>query len=241
MHVLPKMKEKKQRYCENHLELGLQVVSLHLRMWFCFVGVFCFFFINIIKKKKKFPPCMAAEPTETHFVTGHQCSSLHRLMQLSVPFSELYIDLSSANAAEAKGNYKGLQFVCLYGTAFGNHSRPKRPDGNMCVSCTNRQHLSTEIEIWVLRGIFVQRGKLRPWDQKIGEKFYSQTHRTAYPDSTTLFLGSETSFIQQTLSEGLLPGTTLSDRKTTVNKTDKNPSPYKFPCNLHSSWEKRGK
>lgn len=33
-------------------------------------------------------------------------------MQLSVPFSELCIDLSSANAAEAKGNYKGL-WICL--------------------------------------------------------------------------------------------------------------------------------
>lgn len=30
-------------------------------------------------------------------------------MQLSVPFSELCIDLSLTNAAEAKGNYKGLR------------------------------------------------------------------------------------------------------------------------------------
>lgn len=37
-------KKEKQRHHENHFELGLQVVSLHLWMWFCFV-----FFITIIK------------------------------------------------------------------------------------------------------------------------------------------------------------------------------------------------
>lgn len=36
-------KKEKQRHHENHFELGLQVVSLHLWMWFCFV-----FFITII-------------------------------------------------------------------------------------------------------------------------------------------------------------------------------------------------
>lgn len=42
-------------------------------------------------------------------------SSLQDPMELSVPFRELGLDLSSVNAAEAKGNYKGLQvFLSLW-------------------------------------------------------------------------------------------------------------------------------
>lgn len=59
-------KKEKQRHHENHLELGLQVVSSHLWLWFGFA-----FFMTIIKQKEKPPTCMAAEPTETHCVTRH--------------------------------------------------------------------------------------------------------------------------------------------------------------------------
>lgn len=58
-------------------------------------------------------------------------------MQLSVPFSELCIDLSSANAAEAKGSYEGL-WVCLpLWEAFLNHSGPKDPTELEKVICAS--------------------------------------------------------------------------------------------------------
>lgn len=115
--VLSKRKKEKQRdTVKITLNLNCSCFFATLDV-FLFAHLFICFFIPITNKKGKSPPRMAAEPTETHFVPGDQWSSLHSLMQLSVSFRELCTDLSSANAAEAKGNHKVSGFVCLYGIA----------------------------------------------------------------------------------------------------------------------------
>ena len=47
-----------------------RTTSYFLASWI-WLGLVGFFFITIIKKKGKFPPSVAAEPTETRFATGH--------------------------------------------------------------------------------------------------------------------------------------------------------------------------
>jgi hypothetical protein len=51
-------------------------LDLAYRLFLCiFEGGFIFTFPHYHfqkkKKRKKFPPCMAAQPVEIHFVTGH--------------------------------------------------------------------------------------------------------------------------------------------------------------------------
>lgn len=68
VHVLSTKEEKQWSCQENHLELGLQVTSLHLGCGSLLLGCF---FISTIKKKEKFTAGLAAEPTETRSATGH--------------------------------------------------------------------------------------------------------------------------------------------------------------------------
>lgn len=137
-------------------------------------------------------------------------------MQLSVPFSELCIDLSSANAAEAKGNYEGL-WVCLpLWEAFLNHSGPKDPAELEKVICaspfipalTGNVHSQGEQSGHTQRHLcsLVESSYLGSAVQKSREGFFAQTHIYVHIlNFTTL---SETlelhSLTQQTYIEGLL-------------------------------------
>lgn len=149
-------------------------------------------------------------------------------MQLSVSFHELCTYLSSANAAEAKGNHKVSGFVCLYGIALWNHSEPKGHGGNMCLSCApdaNKTCFFTGIKIWVL---LFRGGKLSCWDFNSESK---EENTIAHTDSRILFWSLKLhSFNKHEFRASNTPGTILSDRETTVNKTQKSlPS-----CNLYS-------
>lgn len=164
--------------------------------------VFCFFFFSPLKwlgfnKKEGKVPTF-------HGNSAYRDPFCHRplafiITQLNAVVHSLQwpcVDLSSANAAEAKGSYKGLSICFPLRDIFWSILKNLRWWYVLLLSSSNGWCLFVEIKIWVLGDLFVQKWKtvilgVGVTAQRSNEKLYSHAHthtqKCACPDSTVLF------------------------------------------------------